>query len=104
VEAAGSREEERTLLKTVSDYFGRKSALDTLYALDKVKLFTISTDSVTNFCRKYREAIRLMDPEEEISGEVLYTHFMKGIKHSKFKIRMEAALQGESKSLDNFTK
>ncbi|GKT20187.1 hypothetical protein ADUPG1_004388, partial [Aduncisulcus paluster] len=41
---------------------------------------------------------------EEISGEVLYTHFMKGIKHSKFKIRMEAALQGESKSLDNFTK
>ncbi|GKT30234.1 hypothetical protein ADUPG1_005441, partial [Aduncisulcus paluster] len=69
VEAAGSREEERTLLKTVSDYFGRKSALDTLYALDKVKLFTVSTDSVTNFCRKYREAIRLMDPEEEISGE-----------------------------------
>ncbi|GKT35302.1 putative nucleotidyltransferase, Ribonuclease H [Aduncisulcus paluster] len=103
-DGAGCEEEERSFLKSVSDYFGKKSALDTLYRLDTVKLFTISTEQVTNYCKRYREALRLMDPDDEISGDVLYSHFMRGIKHPKFRIRMEAALQGEEKTISTFIK
>ncbi|GKT34262.1 hypothetical protein ADUPG1_002789, partial [Aduncisulcus paluster] len=90
-------------LTKVRSHFGRKTALDTLYHLDKIKLFAVTTDKVAGYIRRYQEALRLMSEEETISGDNLYSHFMRGIKHRQFRIRMEAALQDEPKDIDTFT-
>ncbi|GKT29163.1 hypothetical protein ADUPG1_005179, partial [Aduncisulcus paluster] len=56
------------------------------------------------YIRRYQEALRLMSEDETISGDNLYSHFMRGIKHRQFRIRMEAALQDEPKDIDTFTR
>ncbi|GKT27095.1 hypothetical protein ADUPG1_013610 [Aduncisulcus paluster] len=75
-----------------------------LLSLDNIKLFTVASGTVAVYIRKYHEAMRLMASDETLSDELLYKQFIKGIKHDHFKIRLQAAMQGEPKNLSSLTK
>ncbi|GKT22946.1 hypothetical protein ADUPG1_012275, partial [Aduncisulcus paluster] len=78
-DAAELKENEREFLLSLESHFGRKSALDTLYAFSNIKLFTVASGTVAVYIRKYHEAMRLMASDETLSDELLYKQFIKGI-------------------------
>ncbi|GKT18901.1 hypothetical protein ADUPG1_011400, partial [Aduncisulcus paluster] len=97
-------EEERVFLQSLNEHYGNKSTLDTFYSLDAVKLKEINEDKVAAYVSRYKSILRRLAEDEPLSDKTLTEQFLKGIKHTRFRLRMKAALEGGYKDMSGLTR
>ncbi|GKT27874.1 hypothetical protein ADUPG1_000248, partial [Aduncisulcus paluster] len=95
---------EDAFIEAVSALFGNLSALDTMYALERLQLKRINESSVAGYVRRFHEIVERMDETEVLTDETLAKRFLKGIKNERFHLRMMTALEGETPSMSLVTK
>ncbi|GKT33296.1 hypothetical protein ADUPG1_007254, partial [Aduncisulcus paluster] len=110
LEAPGERakeviaEEEKLFLEKLHEHYGNKSALDTFYSIEAIKLKEITEDAVAKYVTRYKASLRRLSEEEVLTDKSLTEAFIKGIKHPRFRLRVKAALEGESFGMSGLTK
>ncbi|GKT33407.1 hypothetical protein ADUPG1_002480, partial [Aduncisulcus paluster] len=95
---------EKVFLKKISDFYGKKSALDVLYELQRLKLRKADERSVSFFVQRLHQLLDTVDPEDPLNEDIIVKTLLDNILLSRFRTRLDVALQCEDKSLSDFTR